>query len=69
MPSPTDLILSLLIGLIASAYMLYGRRQSSPVVLLSGLALMVLPFLVPSGLPLVALASLLMLLPWLLGRR
>lgn len=69
MPTPTDLFLSLLIGSIASGYMLYGRRQSSPTALLCGLALMVLPFLVPTGLPLLALALLLMALPFLLNRR
>lgn len=69
MPTPTDLFLSLLIGSIASGYMLYGRRQSSPPALFCGIALMVLPFVVPSGAPLFGLALLLMLLPLLLGRR
>lgn len=68
-PTPTDLFLSLLISSIASGYLIYGRRQSSPPALLSGIGLLVLPFVVPSGVALVALALLLMALPFLLGRR
>jgi hypothetical protein len=69
MPSPTDLFLSLLIGSIASAYLVYGRRQSSPPALLSGIGLLVLPFLVSAPLPLILLTLLLMALPFLLHRR
>jgi len=69
MPTPLDLLVSLLIGSIASGYLLYARRQSSPVALFSGLGLMLLPFLVPTGLPLIALALALMALPLLLNRR
>jgi len=68
-PTPTDLFLSLLISSIASGYLLYGRRQSSPPALLSGLGLLVLPFLVPSGTALIALSLLLMALPFALARR
>lgn len=68
-PSPTDLFLSLLISSIATGYLLYGRRQSSPPALLSGIALLVLPFLVSSGPTLVVLSLPLMALPFVLGRR
>lgn len=68
-PSPRDLFLSLLISSIASGYLLYGRRQSSPTALFCGIALLLLPFLVPAGLVQVLVALLLMALPLLLGRR
>jgi len=68
-PTPLDLMVSLLIGSIASGDVLYGRRQSSPVALISGLGLMLLPLLVPTGLPMVGLALALMALPLLLNRR
>ncbi len=69
MPSPGDLFLSLLIGAIASGYLLYGRRQSSPPALLCGIGLMALPMVVPAGGAQVGLALLLMALPFLLARR
>lgn len=69
MPTPTELFLSLLVSAIASGYLLYGRRQSSPPALLCGIVLLVLPYLVPAGPALVMLALLLMALPFLLGRR
>lgn len=62
-------MVSLLIGSIASGYLLYGRRQSSPVALISGLGLMLLPLVVPTGLPMAGLALALMALPLLLNRR
>ena len=69
MPTPGELFLSLLIGAIASGYLVYGRRQSSPTALLCGIALMVLPMLIPAGIALVGLALLLMALPFLLTQR
>lgn len=69
MPTPTELFLSLLISAIASGYLLYGRRQSSPTALLCGIGLLVLPYLIPAGPALVMLALLLMVLPFVLGRR
>lgn len=69
MPTPTELFWSLLIGSIASGYLLYGRRQSSPPALLCGIALLLLPFLIPTGPTQVVLTLLLMALPFLLARR
>ncbi len=69
MPSPGDLFLSLLIGAIASGYLLYGRRQSSPPALLCGIGLMALPMVVQASGAQVGLALLLMALPFLLARR
>lgn len=69
MPTPSDLFLSLLIGSLASAYLVYGRRQSSPPALLSGFGLLVLPFLVSAPALLILLTLLLMVLPLLLHRR
>ena len=69
MPSPTDLFLSLLIGSIASAYLVYGRRQANPPAFLCGFGLLVLPFLVPDRGAQIALSLLLMGLPFLLRRR
>jgi len=69
MPTPGELFLSLVIGAIASGYLVYGRRQSSPPALLCGIALMVVPFLVPAGVAQVGLALLLMVIPFLLARR
>lgn len=68
MPTPGELFVSLLLGAIASGYLVYGRRQSSPPALVCGIALLTLPFLVPVGLAQVGLALLLMALPVLLGR-
>jgi hypothetical protein len=68
-PSTTELLLSLLISSIASGYLVYGRRQSSPPALLSGFALLVLPFLVSAPLLRIGLTLLLMALPILLSRR
>lgn len=68
MPTPGELFVSLLLGAIASGYLVYGRRQSSPPALVCGIVLLTLPFLVPVGLAQVGLALLLMALPVLLGR-
>lgn len=68
MPSAGSLFLSLLVSSIASGYLVYGRRQSSPPALISGLALLVLAFLVSAPGPLLGLTVLLMALPFLLSR-
>jgi hypothetical protein len=47
----------------------YGRRQSYPPALLSGIGLLVLPFLVSAPALLISLTLLLMALPLLLHRR
>lgn len=54
---------------IAGGVLLYGRRQFSPPALVRGIALLLLPCLVPAGLAQVLLALLLMALPRLWSRR
>lgn len=46
-----DLILNLLLSLVGSAYLLYGRKQGSLLPMLCGLLLLVAPYLVPGLLP------------------
>ena len=44
---PHELILGLVLGVLGSAYLLYGRRQAAPLPLLSGLLLIIEPYMVP----------------------
>ena len=42
-----DLFLNIMLGVVGSAYMLYGRKQGATLPLLCGLLLIVEPYLVP----------------------
>ena len=44
---PQDLFLNVMLGVVGSAYLLYGRKQGSPLPLICGLLLIVEPYLVP----------------------
>jgi len=68
MPSPADLFISLLISALGSAYLLYGRRQSNGAALISGMALLVLPTVIPGLMARLLLTLTLMAIPWLSSR-
>jgi hypothetical protein len=66
MPSPTVLLLNVLLGSIGAGYMVYGRRNSHLLATLSGLLLMVVPALISAPLPLLLAGMAVMALPFLL---
>lgn len=66
MPSPTLLMLNLLLGSIGAGYMLYGRRNSHLLASLCGLLLIVGPALIPAPIPLILAGTAVMALPLLL---
>ena len=45
---PQDLFLNLILGLVGSAYLLYGRKQAAGLPMLCGLLMIVEPYFVPS---------------------
>ncbi len=61
-------LLALVIGSIGMGYTIYGRKQAHAVALGCGVLLMVLPYGVSNPPALVAVALLLMVLPFLLHR-
>lgn len=69
MLTPADLFLSLVISSIAAGYLLYGRRQGNGAALISGVALLLLPYLVGGSAARILLSAVLMALPWLLRQR
>lgn len=69
MPSGSDLFSGLMISALGSAYMLYGRRQSNPLALISGLALLVLPMVASDMTARLLIALLLLAIPWVAARR
>ena len=66
MPSPTLLMLNLLLGSIGAGYMLYGRRNSHLLASLCGLLLIVGPALISAPIPLILAGTAVMALPMLL---
>ena len=54
----------LVFGSVGLGYFVYGKRQSAPVPLVCGLALMVFPYFVSSTLLLVAVGVALMAIPY-----
>jgi hypothetical protein len=66
MPSPTVLMLNVLLGSIGAGYMVYGRRNNHLLATLCGLLLMVVPALISAPLPLVLAGMAVMALPFLL---
>jgi hypothetical protein len=65
MPSPTVLVLNVVLGSIGAGYMVYGRRNNHLLASLSGLLLMVGPALISAPLPLVLAGMVVMGLPFL----
>lgn len=61
-------LLTLVIGSIGLGYVLYGRKQAHAVALGSGVLLVVVPYGISHLPALVAIALLLMVLPFLLHR-
>lgn len=62
------LLLALLFGSVGLGYMLYGKKQAHAVALGCGVLLVVIPFGVSNPPALVALALVLMALPFVLSR-
>ncbi len=68
MPSPADLMLNLMLGFVGMAYLLYGRRESALVPMVSGILLLIAPYLVPGTWPQLLVGAVLIALPWVLRR-
>ena len=45
---PQDLFLNLMLGVVGSAYLVYGRKQDAGLPMLCGLLMIVEPYFVPS---------------------
>ncbi|HEY7090635.1 MAG TPA: hypothetical protein VH518_21225 [Tepidisphaeraceae bacterium] len=63
---PNQLMLSLLFGSIGLGFFMYGKKAGRPVPLLTGVALMVVPYFIPSAIALLLVCSVLSVLPWFL---
>lgn len=61
-----DLFLSVVVGLIGSAYILYGRRQYEPWFIACGFALVAYPYFVSDTLITLLIGAVLALLPLLM---
>ena len=61
-----DLFLSVVVGLIGSAYILYGRRQYEPWFIACGFALVAYPYFVSDTLITLLIGTVLALLPILM---
>lgn len=61
-----NLFLSLVIGLVGSAYILYGRRQYEPWFIACGFALVAYPYFVTDTLITLLIGTVLVLLPILI---
>lgn len=66
--SESLLLWGLVFGSVGLALFVYGRKQSRPVPLVCGLALMVVPYFVDNTWALVGIGGALMALPWFLRR-
>lgn len=62
--SATTLLMGLFLGLIGSAYFLYGKKQNQALPMLTGCALCVLPYFISSNWLLLPLSLGLMALPF-----
>jgi len=60
----TSLLWGLLFGSIGMIYFVYGRKQGRPVPLISGIALMVFPYVVSNSIAIVLIGILLMVVPY-----
>ena len=61
---PQDLFLNVMLGVVGSAYLLYGRKQGAALPLVCGLLLIVEPYLVPGFVGQLLVGILLAALPW-----
>jgi len=64
MDSSASLLWGILFGSIGLGYFVYGKRQRRGIALLSGIALMVFPYFVSSGLLIVLIGIVLMAFPY-----
>jgi len=62
--NPTYLFFVILFSAAGIAYFMYGKKQSSIVPLLSGLALMIYPYFVSNTLPLIGIGIVLAAIPY-----
>jgi hypothetical protein len=62
-PSPTLIMLNLFFGVIGMAYFVYGKKQGHLVALISGLALMVVPYFIGNPYLLAAICGAIMAAP------
>ena len=60
------LLLKILFCSIGLGYLTYGRRQGALVPLIAGIALFLVPFFIPSLIPLLAACAVLMALPFII---
>ena len=59
------LFIGLITGVIGTAYFVYGKKQSRPVPLVAGMALMVYPYFIDSLVISIAIGVVLMALPFI----
>ena len=64
MPSTSALVWGMVFGAIGTGYFVYGKKQSRVASLLSGIALIAVPYLIADSILLVAAGVLLMALPF-----
>lgn len=62
--STSILLAGVLFGAVGVGYVLYGRKQRAPLPLLSGVALMVIPYFLSNAVLLFVLGIALAVLPW-----
>jgi len=60
---PASLFVGLLVSLVGTAYMVYGRKQGHPIALLCGLGLMLVPWFIPNPCALLVICAVLMAIP------
>ncbi len=59
----STLVPGLIFGCIGMAYFSYGKKDSKPLHIFSGLALMILPYFIESQVPQIAVCGVLTVLP------
>ncbi|HOC11053.1 MULTISPECIES: hypothetical protein [Thermomonas] len=62
--STSILLAGVLFGAVGVGYVLYGRKQRAPLPLVSGVALMVIPYFLSNAVLLFVLGIALAVLPW-----
>lgn len=63
-PSPANLMWSLVFGVFGMAYFVYGKRQRAPIPFLVGIALMLFPYFIANLDLLVAIGAALVVAPY-----